>query len=452
MKREIEASLHRWKDRGAKKALLVDGARQVGKTYTVRQFGREAFTSYIEINFLENEEARSLFTTARNSRELLLYISAVANAKLIPGETLVFFDEVQECPEIVTNIKFLVEEGSYAFILSGSLLGIGLKQIRSVPVGYMEEITMYPMTFREFALATGVQEDVLGEVEACFLHRRGVPELIHDRLLGLFHLYLVVGGMPEAVQTYIDTNDLQRVIETQNYITGLNKRDISKYDPAHKLYIEDIYDRIPAELAAQNKRFEANVIKYGIKFDRVENGFLWLTEAGVAIAAFCANEPKYPLLLSKARNQLKLFLGDAGLLTSMYAGNMQIKILRKDVDINYGGIYENAVAQALYANRVATYYYRNNRIGEIDFLCEIDGHAIPVEVKSGKSYKIHSALNHLLEAPGLDIPYACIFSNQNVSVEGRKVYLPVYMIMYLKNTEQQHMIYPPNLDGLRKKM
>jgi len=447
MYREIEKDLTRWKESSGK-ALLVTGARQVGKTYSIRQFAKENYSSFIEINFLENEEIRKLFAQAANSKDILLYISAITEQSLIKGNTLIFLDEVQECPEIVTAIKFLVEEGSYSYILSGSLLGIELKSVRSLPVGYMEILQMYPMNFQEFCIANHVTEGAMDYLKECFCQVKPVMEAFHARFLNLFHLYLVVGGMPAAVKRYLDTNNLQEVIAEQKAISVLYKEDISKYDERNKLYIKDIYDLIPSELNAQNKRFEANTIKNGIKFSRVENGFLWLTDAGVALPVYCANDPKFPLILSKARNQLKLFLCDVGLLASMYMNQLQIKILNKELDINYGGVYENVVAQELVSHGITPFYYKNNRMGELDFLIELDGKVVPIEVKSGKSYKTHSALDHLMKTDEYAIEKAYVLSNYNVSAEGKVVYLPIYMSMFFQNQPVPEMIYRVDLTGL----
>ena len=420
MKRDVDQKLLEWKDKINKKCLLIDGARQVGKTYSIRKFGKESYRDFVEINLIDDTDAQTLFQTAKSSQDILMYLSIIAGKSLTKNNTLIFFDEVQVCPNLITLVKFLVEDGQYDYILSGSLLGIELISTASIPVGYMEIIQMYPMTFKEFAIANGVSQQIFDYLKQCFIEYTPVNEAIHSRLIDLFHLYIIVGGMPAAVAQYIHTNDLTKVIQEQQNIIQLYKLDISKYDPKNKLYITDIYDRIPSELAEQNKRFEVNSIKYGLKFDRVKNGFLWLTNAGVAHSVFCANEPTFPLMLSKSRNLLKLFLSDIGLLTSCYANNIQLKLLRKDVDINYGGIYENAVAQEMITNGLNLYYYKNNRIGEIDLLCEIDGEVVPIEVKSGKSYKKHSALNHLLNTYHYSKAYT--LSNYNLSVEDNKIY------------------------------
>ena len=448
MKRTIENEIEKWFE-SSQKALLIDGARQVGKTYAVRAFARARVNiKYIEINFYENTEARDLVNMAKSSDEILLYLSTLYGADLVKGETLIFFDEVQECEDIITAIKFLVEEGSYRYILSGSMLGVEMKNIRSVPVGYVDILHMYPMTFYEFCLANGVGENAIAHLRKSFNEVVSVQETIHEKFLKLYHLYLIVGGMPAVVQKYLDTNNLKVVEQEQLSIIELYKKDIAKYDKKSKLYLAAVYDLIPSELNSQNKRFIVGDIKDGIKFDRTKDAFLWLVDAGVAISVYCANEPKVPLILSKSRNLLKLFLSDVGLLAAMYANGIQVKILKQELDINFGGIYENAVGQELFANGIAMYYYKNNRIGELDFVCEINGECVPIEVKSGKDYQKHSALNNVLKSTAYNINKAIVFNNYNVSKDGAIVYYPIYMTMFLRNEKMEDYMYKLDLSDL----
>lgn len=451
MYRKIEEKIEKWIT-ASTSALLITGARQVGKTYIIREMAEKYFESVIEINFYENELARKTLQGATNVKDILLRISAITNREMIPGKTLIFLDEVQEYPEIVTAIKFLVEEGSYRYVLSGSLLGVELKGISSIPVGYVNIEKMYPMDFMEFCVANGVSKAVLDHLKECFIQVKEVDEVIHETILRLYYLYLIVGGMPAVVKKYLETNNLQDVVEEQEYISKQYKEDIAKYDPQEKIYLRDIYDLIPSELNEQNKKFKLNSLKTGMRFERAENAFLWLADAGVAHPIYCANQPKAPLILSKARNQMKLFLGDVGLLASMYSKNIQIQLLNRELDINFGGIFENAVAQELISHNLSVYYYKNNRLGEIDFLTEIEGNIVPIEVKSGKNYKIHSALNNLLESADFNIQQAYIFSNYNVSRNGKKIYMPIYMTMFLENRKQESLIYSVNLTDLDKRL
>ncbi|MDO4988076.1 MAG: AAA family ATPase [Synergistes sp.] len=447
--RKIKKVLQRFYDSDDKKALLVTGARQVGKTFIIREFGKQ-YESFVEINFYENKAAQSLFENAKNSEDLLLRISAVANVPLIPGKTLIFLDEVQECKDIVTAIKFLADEGSYRYILSGSLLGVDLKDVRSVPVGYMDVLEMYPLDFEEFARANKVSQTVLNSLRKSFLNKTPVDPVVHEKMMELFRLYLIVGGMPAAVMRYIETNNLQEVIREQRSIIAMYKKDIAKYDPDEKLYLKDIFDLIPSELNSKNKRFILKNLNENFKFSRYSNSFLWLRDAGVALPAFCASAPTVPLLLSKAANLFKLFLSDVGLLASMYMNDIQIKILNREKDINFGSVYENAAAQELKAHGFDLYYFNSKKQGELDFLIEKRGVILPIEIKSGKDYTKHAALSNVMANNDYAIPEAYVFHNGNVSVSDKVSYYPIYMLMFVeKKKAESPLIYKIDLGALR---
>ena len=448
IERKVEQRLERFRQED--KALLITGARQVGKTFIIREFGKQAYQSFIEINFLEDKTAASLFENARDSRDLLLRLSAIADKPLIPGQTLIFFDEVQECPEIVTAIKFLVEEGSYRYILSGSLLGVDLKDIRSVPVGYMDIVQMYPLDFEEFALANRVSPNVIDALREAFEEKRPVDAVVHERMMALFRLYLVVGGMPAAVMKYLETNNLRDVIGEQQAIIALYKKDIARYDPEEKLYLEDIFDLIPSELNCKNKRFILKNLNENFKFSRYSNSFLWLKDAGVALPTFCVAEPTVPLRLSKSSNLFKLFLSDVGLLASMYMDHIQVKILNGEKSINFGAVYENAAAQELKAHGFDLYHFNSKKQGELDFLIERNGHVLPIEIKSGKDYTKHAALSNVLANEDYDIPEAYVFQNDNVSQTGKITYYPIYMLMFVEKQDQSgDMVYTIDLGPLQ---
>ena len=448
--RKIETYMRAFFVREKKKALLITGARQVGKTYIIEKYGQENYQSFVKINFVENIAARDIFIGASDSKELLLRISAVADSPLISGETLIFFDEVQECKEIVTAIKFLVDEGSYRYILSGSLLGVDLKDIRSIPVGYMDIVEMFPLSFEEFAIANSVSPVVIDNLRMAFQTKGKVDEIVHAKMMELFHLYLIVGGMPEAVNKYLQTNNLFEVLQIQRAIVSLYKKDIAKYDPDNKLYLEDIFDLIPSELNAKNKRFIMKNRNEHFKFSRYKNSFICLKDAGVALPVFCVAEPKNPLLLSKSTNLFKLFLSDIGLLASMYGNGIQLKILKRDSDINFGAIYENAAAQELKAQGFLLYYFNGKKTGELDFVIESDGKVIPIEIKSGKKYKNHSALNNVLANKSFGIENAYVFHGKNTESKGKITYYPIYMLMFVqKNDLPEDTVYKIDLAGLQ---
>ena len=428
-------------------ALLIAGARQIGKTYSIREFGK-TFKSFIEINFIESPEAVALFREAKNSNDILLRLSTITSTPLIKGETLIFFDEVQQCPDIVTAIKFLVDEGSYRYILSGSLLGVELKDLRSEPVGYMGVKDMFPLDFEEFISCVGVNDTVIRALHDAWRNRTPIDEFVHSKIMELFRLYLVVGGMPSAVSKYIESNNLQEVMAVQQDIIRLYKRDIAQYDPNNKLYIEEIFNLIPPELNAKNKRFILKRLNEHAKFDRVENSFLLLTNAGVALPVYNVEEPKMPLLLARSRNLFKLFQSDIGLLASQYAEGIQMQIIKGDKNINFGAIYENAVAQELVAHGIIPYYYNNKKRGELDFVIELDGKVLPIEVKSGKDYETHRALSNVMNCDEYDLPKAVVFNNDNLRVVDKIIYAPIYMVMFLEKNNTAPTYYKVDLSGL----
>lgn len=428
-------------------ALLVTGARQIGKTFSIREFGK-SFKSFIEINFVDHPEAVGIFKGAKNGSDILFRLSAITSVPLIKGETLIFFDEVQKCPEIVTAIKFLVDEGSYRYILSGSLLGVELKDLRSEPVGYMGMKDMYPLDFEEFIMCMGINENVVTSLRDTWEQRIPVDDFVHAKLMELFRLYLIVGGMPAAVSKYLESNNLQEVIAVQQQIIRLYKRDIAQYDPANKLYIEEIFNLIPPELDAKNKRFILKRLNENAKFERYQNSFLWLKNAGVALPVYNVEEPKAPLLLARSRNLFKLFQSDIGLLAAQYAEGIQLRIIQGDKDINHGSIYENAIAQELVAHGIEPYYYNNKKRGELDFIIELGGRTLPIEVKSGKDYEIHRALSNIMDCSEYNLQEAVILNNDNLRVEGKLVYAPVYMVMFLERKNDAPTFYKVDLSGL----
>ena len=450
LKRKISDYLESYFTPNRREALLITGARQVGKSYAIREFGKSHYSSFIEINLLEDSIARTSISKASNSKDLLLRITAIASQPLIKGKTLIFFDEVQVVPEIVTAIKFLVEEGSYQYVLSGSLLGIGLKRISSMPVGYLTVKEMYPLNLEEFYRACGISDNIFSVLEEAFKAEREIDSIIHRKLMELFRLYLIVGGMPAVVQTYLDTNDIKKVVNKQREILSMYVEDISQYDINNKLYIKDIFNLIPAELNNPNKRFILKNLNENAKFSRLEDSFIWIREAGVAIGVYNIEEPKLPLELAKLRNLFKLFSNDVGLLACQYADGIQLRILNNDIDINYGSIYENAVAEELFSHGLKLYYFNSKKQGELDFVIKIDDKLLPIEVKSGKNYLRHNALKNVIENKDYEIEKAYVLYNENIKRVGNIVYLPIYLMMFIKNREIENLIWKIDLSSLPK--
>ncbi|NMA94345.1 MAG: AAA family ATPase [Clostridiales bacterium] len=428
LKRKIYKQIEDFYKNQNNKALMITGARQVGKSYIIEKYAKENYSSYIRVDFIENPEYKELFDNTSSAADILLKLSAVFGDKMIPGKTIIFFDEVQECKELITQIKYLVSEGSYSYILSGSLLGTVMNDIRSIPVGYLKILTMYPLDFEEFAIANGVGENIFEMLRNSFDKLTPIDEFIHKQLMSLFELYLIVGGMPAAVANFIVTKNLKLVLDTQKMIIELYKRDISKYDKENKLYLNNIFDLIPSELNAKNKRFILKRLNENAKLSIYLNSFLWLKNAGVAISVFNANEARVPLVLSKSSNLFKLFLNDVGLLAALYGEGIQLKLLNGELSINHGAIYENFAAMELTAHGFIPYYYNNKKKGEVDFLIEMEGKVVPIEIKSGKDYYRHSSIDKLLENQDYGIEKAFVFCNGNIEKEGKLIYCPIYML------------------------
>ena len=434
LKRKIESRIEEHYKTESPKALMIIGARQVGKTYIIEEFCKAHYENYIKIDFIDDPDYLSLFEGSNSAEEDLLRLSAKFGDIMVPGKTIIFFDEVQECKNIITHIKYLVQDGTYDYILSGSLLGTVFKDI-SAPVGYMDIITMYPLDFEEFAAVNGVGDAVITSLRMSFEQKTPVDQYIHDRMMSLFELYLIVGGMPAAVSAYLNTKNLRRVAEEQNAIIHLYKRDISKYDEQDKLELNEIFDLIPSELNAKNKRFILKNLNEHARFDKYYESFLWLKNAGVALPVNVVDELKVPLMLSKSKNLFKLFSNDVGLLAAQYGGDIQIKILKHETEINFGAVYENVTAQELSAHGFPLYYYNSKKFGELDFAIEENGKVIPVEIKSGKDYYRHNAMDNVLSLPEYELETGYVFCGANTEVKGKVTYYPIYMLMFLQKKE-----------------
>lgn len=440
--RKISREIEHWID-NSQKALIIYGARQVGKTYIVRSVLEERGEDYVEFNLIRDKSALDILRGFTSVDDLILKLSLLSEKPLTPYKTFIFFDEIQEYPEIVTTIKFLVEDGRFRYILSGSLLGVEVKNIKSAPVGYLQSLTMYPLDFEEFLQLFRVDKKIMDELKDCYTKRQPVDEVIHKRFNEIFNLYLIIGGMPAAVDAYQRTNNIDDVITEHNSIIEQYKQDFTKYEAQHKrLFLTRIYDIIPAELNEKNKRFNVSDVEKGARYDRIKDDFIWLTAAGVAIATYNVTEPVLPLSLNEKASLFKLFLSDVGLLTTIYGKATKLKIVNGAAGINKGGIFENVVAQELTAHGYASYYYVSKKFGELDFVLEHDGHVLLVEVKSGKDYTRHSALDNVLNVEEYGIPEAFVFSSANISVDGKVVYYPVYMAMFLSEEIETDPVLP----------
>lgn len=438
--RKTEEIIRKWYEGPENKALLVKGARQVGKTYLIREVLSDLGADYVEFNLIDQPEVIDILDQSRSVDDLITGLSTISPLRIIKGKTTIFIDEIQKYKEAVTRIKFLVDEGSLQYILSGSLLGIELTDLESAPVGYLHSIEMFPLDFEEFLYATNISKDVLDTLRECFNNRRPVMDAVNRKMLDFFNKYLIVGGMPEAVSIFAETGNVNDVMAVHKDIVDQYKLDFTKYESENKkLRLINAYELIPSELLKQNRRYILTDLKSGLHFERVENTFIWFYKAGVAIPAFNTTEPRIPLKLNEKQSLFKLYLSDVGILTSIYGMNTKRMLLSGDVNLNAGGIYENAIACELHSKGYKLNYYNSNRLGELDFVIEYNGTALPIEVKSGKYYTIHSAVNNCLNNKEYEMKEAFVFANCNISQNDRITYLPVYMVMFM-NADEEEMI------------
>lgn len=433
LKRKIEKDIEKWLDK-SEKALLVYGVRQAGKTFIIRECLKRNECEYIEFNLINQPELVEILRDSTGIDDLILKLSLYSEKKIIPGKTIFFFDEVQRYKEIVTKIKFLVEDKRYRYILSGSLLGGEIVNLKSAPVGYLQTLNMYPMDFEEFLQIFSVDETIINNLRNCFLTKTKVDEIIHNKIMEMFNIYLIIGGMPAAVERYRNTENIDDVMEEHRTIIEQYKLDFTQYEEENrKLIITHIYELIPAELNEKNKRFMIADINKNLRYDRISDSFVWLWKSGVALGVFNTTEPTIPLMLNEKSALFKLFISDVGLLTTIYGKSCKLKIVNKEGDINKGAVFENVVAQELHAHGYPLYYYNSKKQGEIDFIVEQNGKSLPIEVKSGKAYNKHSALNNLMNTKEYGIEEAFIFTNDNVKIDGKLNYLPMYMVMFLRD-------------------
>lgn len=433
LKRKIEKDIMHWIE-GSDKALLIYGVRQAGKTFIVRECLKAAGCDYIEFNLIRQPEIVDILDGATGIDDLILKLSLYSDKRIVPGKTFFFFDEIQKYKEIVTKIKFLVDDKRFRYILSGSLLGVEIVNLKSAPVGYLQTLNMYPLDFEEFLQIFNVGEPVLDRLRDAFSTKTPVDEVIHGKIMEMFNLYLIIGGMPAAVEKYRATGSIDDVMDEHRAIIEQYKLDFTQYEEENrKLIITHIYELIPAELNEKNKRFMIADIKKRLRYDRVEDSFTWLWKAGVALGAFNTTEPTVPLMLNEKCTLFKLFLSDVGLLTTIYGKACKLEIVSKEKDINKGAVYENVVAQELHAHGYPLYYYNSKKKGELDFVIEHAGRALPIEVKSGKNYERHSALDNVMAVDEYGIKESYVFTNDNVRADGKLTYFPIYMIMFLQN-------------------
>lgn len=434
--RKIESVIENHLKSDSQKILLVDGARQVGKTYIIRHVGKKFFENFIEINMVEDSLGDKMFENTRTVEDFYLQVSVLAGSKMKNKEnTLIFIDEIQQYPHLLTLLKFLSQDNKFTYIASGSLLGVTLSQTTSIPMGSIRKIRMFPLDFEEFLYANGMNEIVISSLRAKFERLESLDEAMHNKMMDLFRKYLLVGGLPDAVNSFISDTNIQSVREIQSEIHDYYAADASKYDAEKKLNIRRVYDLIPSNMENKKKRVVAQSIenKRGKTFNDYADEFEYLISAGIALNVQAISNPVFPLVESSGKNLLKLYLNDVGILTGVLYGSNIRAVLNDEKSINLGSVYETVVASELLAHGHKLFYYDNRSKGEVDYL--IDDYdslsAVPIEVKSGKDYTVHSALNTFVSNEDYHIKKAYVVSNERVvSQNGKITYIPIYYIMF----------------------
>ena len=421
------------------KVLIIDGARQIGKTFIIRHVGQQLFKNYIELNFAEDQNGPRLFEKVRTVNDFYFQISTIAGEKM--GEkknTLIFLDEIQAYPHLLTMLKFLRQEDRFTYIASGSLLGVTLKKTSSIPIGSIEIRRMYPLDFEEFLLANGFHHSAIDMMHEKFIAGESLDAAAHEKVMDLFRKYLLIGGLPEAVNSFISDTNIVRARAIHRDIRAFYADDAAKYeaDNNRKLKIRRIYEMIPSNLESRKKRvvFQDIEGKRGRRFTDYQDEFEYLISAGIVLNVNAVSTPVFPLTQSVGKNLLKLYLNDVGLLTDVLYGSNIRAILDDRTGINLGAVYESVVAQELAAHGFGLFYYDNRNKGEVDFLIDDYGSlsAVPIEVKSGKDYTIHSALSTFVKNEDYRVKKAYVLSNaREIRTNGRITYLPIYDVMFL---------------------
>lgn len=440
--RKIASKIESFLKSEKKRMLVVSGARQVGKSYIIREVGMRLYSNFIEVNMEEDKQSNRLFENARTVEDFMIALSTIAGAKMKDSEkTLVFIDEIQAYSHLLTLAKFLVEDGRFTYIASGSQLGIALKTTQSIPIGSIELLSMYPLDFEEFLIANGVGELLINEMRRKFEAKEALNESLHMKVMDYFRKYLLVGGMPSAVNTYLSEYNMVSVRNIHRDISLLYKNDAAKYESEslRKLKIQRIYDMVPSNLEKVKKRIVAKDIelKKGKRMVDYQDEFEYLISSGITLEVQAISKPSYPLVENSGKNLLKLYMSDIGLLTGILYHNDVLPIMNDKCGVNLGSVYENVVAQELKAHGFKLYYYDNKKNGEVDFLIDsVDLMSVlPIEVKSGKDYYIHTALNNLLKVNEYKISNGIVFSNEEkVYNNGNVIYMPIYYVMFLRSS------------------
>lgn len=438
LKRKIYRQLIEWKNNHKKNCLMVKGARQVGKTYLIREFGKREYKSYVEINFIKNKELKAIFSGELEVEEIYKRMSAqIKNLNLIPHETLIFLDEIQACGTARTSLKFLAEDGRYDIVTSGSLLGLTYgedddeetEEPVSVPTGYETFLTMYSLDFEEFLWADGYDESAILTLKEYFDKNEAVPEQINQKYEQLFREFMAVGGMPEVVANYVENHDFTKVAELQNKILADYYFDISKHAKGvEKIKVRKCYDAIPKQLAKELTKFQYSTVEKGQTSKKYGGSVQWLKDSCLVNSCNNVREAYIPLMANSIDEQFKLYVNDTGLLCAMYGFETKKALLNNTLQGNAkGGIYENVISECLIKKGYAIYYYRPDNDHELEFIIEKDACVVPIEVKAGNTAT--KSLNNFMKDYKAQIGYKLI--NGNVGFCDGKKTIPHYMVMFI---------------------
>ena len=436
MYRKISKYIEDYLTHDYNKILCIDGARQVGKTYIIRELCKKYFKNFIELNMANDKVGDKIFANVGTISEFYIQVSALAGEKMDTKEnTIIFIDEIQEYPQLLTLLKPLNDDDKYRYICSGSSLGISLSDTTLIPMGSIVEKKMYPMDFEEFLLANSFGEIALNYLKECFINKKS-PELsIHNKVLNLFKMYLIVGGMPEAIKIFVESKNIFRVKEAQQNIQNYYGADALKYDKEHKLKIKRIYDMVPSNIENKVKRIQYKKIENidDVRYTKYIDEFDYLISSGIVLDTKAITEPKFPLIQSSSKNLIKLYMNDVGIFTNvLYQTN--INAVLEDKGVNLGAVYETVVAQELICHKHKLYYYDRKKKGEVDYLIDDYNNlsVVPIEVKSGKDYMNFKALTKIIDEPNYRINYGYVLNNDSeIKQIDKIIYMPIYFIMFL---------------------
>ncbi|MBO5610106.1 MAG: ATP-binding protein [Eubacterium sp.] len=435
LRRDIIDELKKWKDDSKRKCLVIRGARQVGKTYAVQRFGEEEYESFVEINFLENPSMKKIFSGDLDSKTIRTNISLyIPESRVIPGKTCLFLDEIQECPEAITSLKFLAKDKDFDVIASGSMLGIDYKRPTSYPVGSIQYIDMYALSFKEFLYAAGVTDEIIDSLRSYFENEIMVPWAIHDRIMELFRLYIIIGGMPEAVSLYFEKSSISDADKKVREILDDYRYDIAHYAKADvKIKAEECYFSIFRQLSKENHKFMYSNVEKGGTARKYGSSIDWLKGAYLVLCVYNTSGYDIPLNARRIDDNFRVYPTDIGILMGMFDYSVKEQIIHPENKLlggmSKGGIYEAVVADMLIKNGHRELFFRKNETStfEIEFLIEKSEGVIPIEVKAGNSRS--KSLDNLLKRD--EIPYGYKLIDGNVGISGKKKTMPLYMAMFI---------------------